>query len=378
MRLLPVLLLRLALLVAISASAALVVDYANAGDPSFCGVTSGCFAVRTSGYAYLFGVVQLPYVGLVGFSSLFGLAFVAKNRLSYGVVAAISAMSALFAMYLLWLQHSVIGALCPWCVAVDSSAIVAAIASAWAWQNARQDEASVQLPAVPRVAWAWILAAAWGLVAPFVWGRFPKDAPQPEAIKQLQVPGKLTIVGFTDFECPFCRRLHPELHKVETANAGRVHLERKMMPLSGHPGAEPAALVYLCTPEPLREAVADKLYTATTDKLTPEGTIILAASAGADAAELSLCVKSPETRAKLDADKKLFESLGGHGLPFTFVGKRVVSGANIPGLESAVERELSGEHLALPVWAMFALLGAAFVGAIVVTVGAKSTPSAKA
>ena len=36
-------------------------------------------------------------------------------------------------------------------------------------------------------------------------------APQ---IAALQVPGKITIVSFTDFECPFCRKLHPILHGI--------------------------------------------------------------------------------------------------------------------------------------------------------------------
>ena len=370
MRLLPVLLLRLALLVAISASAALVVDYANAGDPAFCGVTSGCFAVRTSGFAYLFGYIPLPQVGLAAFASLFGIAFVARSRLQHTVVASLATLGGLFALYLLYLQKSVIGAMCPWCVAVDTSAIIAAISSIWILLKARKDEASVRLPAAPRVMWSWIAAAIIGLAAPFVWGQFPAEAALPAGIKNEQVPDKLTIVAFTDFECPFCRKMHPVLHRVTDAQGERVHFVRKMMPLSGHPGAEPAALVYLCTPENLREAVADKLYTAPSDKLTPEGTVVLAATAGADAAALSVCVKSPETRAKLEADKKLFEELGGRGLPFTFVGKRVVLGFNPDRIQAAIASEQSGPHPSLPMWAMFALIGAAFATAIGLTVAA--------
>lgn len=371
MRLVPVLLLRFALLVAIAASAALVVDYANAGDPAFCGVTSGCFAVRTSGYAYLFGQIQLPYVGLVAYATLFGLAFVAKNRITYGALAGMATLGGLFAGYLLYLQHSVIGAMCPWCVAVDTSAIVAAGASLWALSNAMKDEASVQLPKASSVPMVWLGAALLAFGAPVVWGRFPTEPPMAPAIQKEQVQDKLTIIAFTDFECPFCRRLHPVLHKVLEQHAERVHFTRKMNPLSGHPGAEPAALAYLCTPEPLREAVADKLYAATPDKLTPEGAVLLAVSAGADATAMTECTKSAETKAKLEAEKKLFGELGGRGLPFTFVGKRVVLGANAEGLESAVASELAGEHFSLPLWAMFVVLGLVFVGAVGLTVDAE-------
>ena len=58
------LLLRISLLVAIAASAALVVQYTNAGNPAFCGVGSGCLAVRLSPYSMLFGAVPLPSIGL--------------------------------------------------------------------------------------------------------------------------------------------------------------------------------------------------------------------------------------------------------------------------------------------------------------------------
>jgi hypothetical protein len=60
-------------------------------------------------------------------------------------------------------------------------------------------------------------------------------------------------------------------------------------------------------------------------------------------------------------------------LPFTYVGKRVVLGANADGLKAAVARELSGEHLSLPVWAMFLLIGATFVTAIGMTLRATAT-----
>lgn len=378
MRLLPVLLLRLALLVAMSASAALIVDYANAGDPAFCGVDSGCYAVRRSGYAYLLGYIPLPHVGLVSFASLFGIAFAATNQLQHKIMAALTSLGAVFALYLLWLQHSVIGALCPWCVTVDTSAIVAAIAAWWVLLKARKDESSVQVPKVPQVAGAWLVAALVGIAAPFVWGRYPANSALPSVIEREQVADKLTIVSFTDFECPFCRRLHPVLHQVVHEHEGRIHFVRKMVPLPGHPGAEPAALVYLCTPEPLREAVADKLYTAKPEELTPEGTIVLAGKAGVDVAALSVCVKSDETRTKLEAEKKLYEDLRMGGLPFTYIGRRVVLGANVDGIKSALARELSGEHTSLPVWAMFVLIGGLFVTAIGVTIRAAAAdkPSA--
>jgi uncharacterized membrane protein len=368
MRLLPMLLLRLALLVATAASAVLIVDYANAGDPAFCGLKSGCFAVRTSGHAYLFGYIPLPTLGLVSFASLFGFVIVARAWIQHAMVAALSSLGALFALYLLWLQHSVIGAMCPWCVAVDTSALVAAISAIWVMRNAAIDESLGRFPGGMKVTITWVLAGLIGIVAPFIWGYFPANPPVPEALRNEQVPDKLTIVSFTDFECPFCRRLSPTLHEVLKENEGRIHFERKMVPL---PGAEPAALAFLCTPEPLRDQMADKLYKADSAKLTPDGTLGLALGLGVDPVKFTGCLVAAETKAILEEDKKLFDELGGKGLPFTFVGKRVVLGAHADGIRAAVARELSGEHVTLPIWQMFALIAAAFATAIGLTVRAE-------
>ncbi|MDI3283272.1 vitamin K epoxide reductase family protein [Polyangium sp. 15x6] len=368
MRTLPVLLLRLPLLVAIAASSALVVEYTNAGDPAFCGVTSGCFAVRMSPWSRLFGLAPLPSLGLAAYALLFGLTLVARRKSQHVLVASLAVPGGLFAAFLLWLQKTEIGAFCAWCVAVDLSAIVAASASVWVALRAWKDEGRVLLPQRRSVTTAWVAAAMFAVLVPFVWGRYPVEPPLPAAIQTESTPGKVTIVGFTDFECPFCRRMHPVLHGVAEKYGDRVKLVRKMMPLSGHPGAEPAALAYLCTPLPKRETVADELYAAEPEALTRENIPkLLAQKTGLDAEGLASCMNAPETRAELERDKKLFEDLGGRGLPFTFVGKRVVLGFNPDRVEMAMTQELGGPRLSLPLWGMFVVLGVAFLLAVLVT-----------
>ncbi|MDI1443815.1 vitamin K epoxide reductase family protein [Polyangium sp. 6x1] len=368
MRTLPVLLLRLPLLVAIAASAALVVEYTNAGDPAFCGVTSGCFAVRMSPWSRLFGLAPLPSLGLAAYALLFGLTLVARRKSQHVLVASLAVPGGLFAAFLLWLQKTEIGAFCAWCVAVDLSAIVIACASVWVALRAWKNEGSVLLPQRRSVVGSWVAAAMLAVLVPFIWGRYPVEPPLPAAVQAEGTPGKITIVGFTDFECPFCRRMHPVLHGVAEQYGDRVKLVRKMMPLSGHPGAEPAALAYLCTPAPKRETVADQLYTAEPEQLTREKLpALVAPKAGLDVDALASCMKAPETMAELERDKKLFEELGGRGLPFTFVGKRVVLGYNPERVDMAMTQELGGARPSLPLWSMFVVLGVAFLLAALVT-----------
>jgi protein-disulfide isomerase/uncharacterized membrane protein len=356
--------LRLCLLVAIVASAVLVVDYQNVGDPAFCGAGSGCMAVRlapvTRTLTEIFHM-PLPSFGLTAFVILFGVALYAHKRIARLVLAGLCVVGGLVGAVLLSIQAHSIGAFCPWCVTVDVSAILAAFAAVLSlvWAPRLPDGATEALFSPKgRVAWSVLGAAA--VVVPFVWGAYPVVPPAPADVAKQQVPGKLTLVEFTDFECPYCRMLHPVIEEVRAAHPDRIALVRRMKPLSFHPGARPAALAYLCAPEAKRDAVAQGLYEVDESELTPRGVVKVAEGAGLDGAAVAKCMESPEAEKALASDEAMFERLGAAGLPRTYVGDRLVMGFNPDRLRSVVARELEGQHAALPVWAMFALLAAGY------------------
>jgi protein-disulfide isomerase len=54
--------------------------------------------------------------------------------------------------------------------------------------------------------------------------------------------GDITIVEFSDFQCPSCRRAAGWVDPILTKHAGKVRYVRYDLPLSGHPWAFPAAL----------------------------------------------------------------------------------------------------------------------------------------
>jgi uncharacterized membrane protein len=368
-----VVLLRFFLLVALAASAALYVEYQNAGDPAFCGVGSGCLAVRLSPFSRFFGV-PLPTIGLAAFAGLFILSVASQSRAQLRVLAVLNGIGALTACGLIYLQAFEIRAFCPWCVAVDVSAILAAVCSSLLYGQVDDEQkagkgASAELAALSRlpIALAWVLAAAGAIGVPFLWGQYPVIPKLPPEIAALQVPGKITIVSFTDFECPFCRALHPVMEQIVEAHPDRVAVVRRMMPLSSHPGAMPAALVYACTPEAKRPQIVDALYATPEPLLTREGTLGVAAGLGMNREELARCVDSPEARAQVDKDIKLFTDLQGQALPLTYAGDRVILGFNPDRLKSAIELALQGEHPSLPVAWMFVALGVIFAAAVGVT-----------
>jgi uncharacterized membrane protein len=257
-----VILLRLALLVAIVASAALLIEYENAGDPAFCGAGSGCVEVRRSVYSKI-GSVSLPVIGLGAFTALFGLVLAARTKSHHALVAGISAVGAFLAVVLIVLQAAVIGAFCKWCVAVDASAIVAAVAAIFIYRDAsarpEAEAAYAEIGKDPSILTTWAIAALLACGLPFLWARFPVVPPLQPELSAVAARGKINLVQFTDFECPYCRKLHPLIDRMRAEAPAEVHFVRLMMPLEGHVGAMPAALAYACVPDDLKDAFAAKL-----------------------------------------------------------------------------------------------------------------------
>ena len=353
----PVLALRLALFTALFASAVLVVDYKNVGDPGFCGVGSGCLAVRMSGYSAI-GPFQLPTLGLTCFAALLVLSLGARTKAHTAIVFAGTAAAAFGALGLVVLQAAVIHAFCKWCMIVDTSAVVAA-GAAWVVHKQVSNEAeagkvAAALGSSLRLSLAWALGAVVAVALPFVWGEYPVVPPLPEGIAKLAVPGKVTIVSFTDFECPFCRALHPTIHEMVEKDGGKLAVVRKMVPLPSHEGAMPAALAYVCVPE---EALADALYDAPEEQLTRDGVIAIAKKLGNDPVSLASCMDSPGAKARVEDDTKLLESMAAKALPTTFVGPRIVLGADPLKIQKSVLLALEPNRLALPVAGMLGLAG---------------------
>lgn len=367
---------RLALLAALLASAALIIDYQNIGDPTFCGNESACFKVRASelgkqlaGMTATVGL-SVPHVGVVAHVLLLGASLAAKSRAMVRAVAVVASVGGLCAIGLLVAQV-VDGVLCPWCAVVDVGSVVAA-ASSVLLARATPDDASAgwaREASASGAVLAWSAAAAAVVALPYLWARNPQAAPLPPSIAAMQEPGKVTVISFTDFECPFCRNLAPALEGMK--KDPRVVFKRKMAPLQFHRGAEPAALGYLCTSDSHKEAMAEKLYEAKLGDMNERGITTLALQLGdPQAASMPACMKSPETRALLDADIAAFESSGGTGLPTTWVGRRVIKGFRPDNIARAFDAEVGGVGFSLPLWAMF--VAAAAIGAAAVALHRKS------
>jgi len=325
-------LLRVAILVSLLASAALYVDYTVGS--SFCGVQSGCGAVKGSAFSSIAGV-PLPHIGLGVFAGLYGLAIWASRPRHHRVLAVMAGVVGLGAVVLIGLQLFVIKAVCKWCMGVDLGAVVAAVTAILLTRYEPREE-----PRPLRFLWAGLALAVVG--APLFWKHPAPTVEVPAPVQALYQEGKVNVVMFTDFECPFCRRMHPVVEAARREHPAEVRLVRVMKPLRIHPGAEPAALAYLCTPAEKRDAMADRLYEASATELTPKGVVMIGEALGLDPGELGRCMTSEPTQRKLEEDGELFATAQLRGLPSLFVGDELVQGADQPSFEAAVARGLAG------------------------------------
>ncbi len=309
--------LRLCCLVALACSSAAAIERYGAVH-AFCAQGSGCDAVQRSGLGQSLGVA-LPALGLLGFALV--LAATLAQRPSarlFAVAAAIS--SGVAGATLLLLQGLVIGAFCRVCVGADAAALGAGL---FALPLLRGRERWPAPRAGSRALWGAALLLAAGIPAAFA--RATPAPPLPAYVRAASVAGKLNVVEVSDFECPYCRAMHPALMRALAPYRDRVNFVRITFPLPLHRHAREAAHAYLCAQDQGHgEAMADRLFAA--PDLSAPATQRYAAALGLDAAAFARCLGDPATDARIERQMAAVRRAGFRGLPLVFIGTRSLLG----------------------------------------------------
>ena len=108
-----------------------------------------------------------------------------------------------------------------------------------------------------------------------------------------------------------------------------MRLVRRQTPLKMHVHAHGRRARGACCAEKLGkgDAMADALFTAPVEELTPEGCEKLAVRVGLSLEPYRACVADPATDALIDADKAEFQAAGGFALPTLWIGEVQIVGA---------------------------------------------------
>jgi protein-disulfide isomerase len=137
----------------------------------------------------------------------------------------------------------------------------------------------------------------------------------------------VTMVEFSDFECPFCGRVAPTIEKIKQIYGDKVRLVFRQFPLQMHPHAAKAAEASLCARQQgkfwiMHDAMFGDQHNLGVDQLKAK-----AKSIGLDMAQFDQCLDNGKYADAVKSDIKAGVIAGVSGTPAVFINGRFVNGA---------------------------------------------------
>jgi len=141
----------------------------------------------------------------------------------------------------------------------------------------------------------------------------------------------ITMVEFTDYQCPFCQRFHTTTFtelKREYIDTGKVRFYSRDLPLDFHPNAMRAAQAARCATDqgkfwPLRDRMG-----ANPDKLDVANLLAFASDLKMDVNAFKTCVESEKYKNAVQTDVMEAMKIGATGTPTFVVGKSTPDGVD--------------------------------------------------
>jgi len=152
----------------------------------------------------------------------------------------------------------------------------------------------------------------------------------------------VTIVEFSDFQCPFCSRITPTLEQVVSKYGNKVRLVFRQFPLPMHPNAAKAAEASLCANEQgkfweMHDAMFKDQAGLAVDALKSKA----AGIAGINAANFNSCLDSGKETPAVKSDMQAGTKAGVNGTPAMFVNGRFINGVvSADDLSKVIDEEL--------------------------------------
>jgi predicted DsbA family dithiol-disulfide isomerase len=152
----------------------------------------------------------------------------------------------------------------------------------------------------------------------------------------------VTIVEFSDFQCPFCVRARPAVNKVREVYGDDVRFAFRHFPLSFHEQAPKAGEAVACAGDQGRFwEMHDRLWEAA-GQLEPADLKEHAAALGLDPDDFGACLDSGRRAALVKKDTEAGARLGVSGTPAFFINGRPLIGAQpFEAFAEVIEEELA-------------------------------------
>jgi protein-disulfide isomerase len=152
---------------------------------------------------------------------------------------------------------------------------------------------------------------------------------------------KVTIVEFSDFQCPYCGREVSVVDRVMKEYDGKVRLVFRHFPLDFHPFAAKAAEAAACAQDQGKFwELHDRMF-GNQNKLAVDDLKGYAKALGMDSAKFDKCLDSGEKKPVVDDDTKAGTAAGVNGTPAFFVNGIFINGAlPFDQFKQTLDREL--------------------------------------
>jgi protein-disulfide isomerase len=153
----------------------------------------------------------------------------------------------------------------------------------------------------------------------------------------------VTVVEFSDFQCPYCKQVVPTIDQALTRYEGKIRVVFRQFPLTSiHPLAYKAAEASLCASDQGKFWELHDAMFADQAALDVPALEEKAKGLGLDVAAFSSCVSSGKYTEQVRADLMAGSAAGVTGTPAFFVNGRPLSGAiGLDRLSEVVDEELA-------------------------------------
>lgn len=159
---------------------------------------------------------------------------------------------------------------------------------------------------------------------------------------------KVTIVEFTDYQCPFCSRANAVLPQIEKAYGKDVRIAVRHLPLSFHKDAHLASQAAFAAAEQGKFWEFHDLMFANQRELKREHLEKYAAEVGLNMNKFKAALDSGKFKARVDEEAAAAAKVGARGTPAFFINGKLVSGAQpFEKFKTVIDEELKRADEAL-------------------------------
>jgi len=154
---------------------------------------------------------------------------------------------------------------------------------------------------------------------------------------------KVTIIEFSDMQCPYCSRYHETMKQVMQAYPNDVKWVFKHFPLSSmHPYAKKAAEATECAGDQNKFWELTDMFYSNQTQLSDDFIKSAAAELKLDMGKFNDCLTKGKYTAKVDADMEYGKRFGVQGTPGSFINGISIPGAvSFADLDQTIKEELA-------------------------------------